>query len=412
MRLKVLSKLTLLLILIYYSTAVMAQTDEPLVAGINYGMSVQETLTDHAFFDWWQLEVAIGDNIVVSMQAAEGLQPLLGLLDADGTLMTRSDLEAVADVDGVAFMRHEAVTAGLYTIIASRDGRDVGTTTGTYLLTVTNQRADAQSRPDPFLETEFRCDEWLLTNALTFQFSEDVTMPENVAPAQITEFYRISVFGLDGFEPVIRIQSDILMDRPLDCTDSSQATEGSQLEFPFLDESYIITEDDADNVAMVTITNSGDGEPLGEMTINIGAKSDSSGRYIVVLEGMELDERRDDDEFFVRRGAFASDSILDVYMIGHSDNRLDSQLGLLDDSSNLDLLCDDLGRGDCSDLPAIESSTILIGEDGATYAADRFDAGLRMDTPENAVAKLIFQSREHATFGKYVVVFVGELPAR
>lgn len=412
MRLNALSKFIFVLILISTSIAVTAQTDEPLVAGINYGMSVQETLTDHAFFDWWQLEVTIGDTIVVSMQAAEGLQPLLGLLDADGTLMTRSDLEAVAEVDGVAFMRHKAVTAGLYTIIASRDGRDVGTTTGTYLLTVTNQSDDAQSRPDPFLETEFRCDEWLLTNALTFQFSEDVLIPENVAPAQITEFYRVSVYGLDGFEPVIRIQSDILMDRPLDCTDSAQATEDSQLDFPFLDEPYIVTEDDADNVAMVTITNSGDGEPLGAVTINVGAKGESSGRFIVVLEGMELGERRDDDEFFVRRGAFASDSILDVYMIGHSDNRLDSQLGLIDDRSNLDLLCDDIGRGDCSDLPTIESSTILIGENGATYSPDRFDAGLRMDTSENEVSRLTFQSREHATSGEYVVVFVGELPAR
>ena len=75
---------TLTLILFFLLLAglpTLAQTDEPLVAGINYGMSVQETITDRAFFDWWQLDAAIGDEIVVSMEAADGLQPLLGLLD-------------------------------------------------------------------------------------------------------------------------------------------------------------------------------------------------------------------------------------------------------------------------------------------------------------------------------------------
>lgn len=409
---KIYSLFLIIMIIVPTTIVATAQTEEPLVAAINYGMTVQETITDHAFFDWWQLDVAVGDVIVVSMEAAEGLQPLLGLLDSGGNLVTRSDLETVAEVDGIAFMQHTAVVEGQYTIIASRDGRDVGTTTGAYLLTVTNRNDVATSRTNPFLETEFRCGEWLITNALTFEFTEDVEIPDDVAPGQVTEYYRISAYGLDGFEPVIRIQSTLIKDRPLDCTDSAQATEGSELSLPFLDEPYTVTADNADNVAMVTITNSGDGDPLGDITVTIGAKEGSSGRYVVVLEGMELHNRQDDDEFLVRRGAFASDSILDVYMIGKTNNRLDSYLESYNEESNITQICDDIGRDDCVDLLSLDTTSITISEDATVYAADRFDSALRIDSPDNTPERFIFQSREQATFGDYIVAFVGELPPR
>jgi hypothetical protein len=394
--------------------SVSAQDDQPLVADINYDMTVQESITDHAFFDWWRLEVALGDTLMITMNAADGLQPLLGLLDENSELMTRSDLEQVAEVDGMAFIQYTAVTAGQYTIIASRDGRDQGTTTGAYLLTVNNRNNEQSSRPNPFLETEFRCSEWLLTNALTFQFSEDYIRPETIAPGEVTEYYRVSVYGLDGFEPVMRILANVLLDRPLDCTDSSQASEGNQLDLPFLDEPYIVTDKNTDNVTIVTITNSGDGDPLGNITISIGAKEGTSGRFIVVLEGLELHERDDDDEILLRRGAFAGDSPLDIYMIGESDNRLDSFLEIQDEEAEADssLMCDDIGRDDCADFPELAQSTIMISEDEKLYTADKFDSQLRFDSPDNTPIKVKFHSREYNTDGKYVVVFVGELPAR
>lgn len=412
MRLNTFHKLVLIIVVLTVTLTIYAQDDQPMVADINYDMSIEDTITDHAFFDWWHLQVEVGDIIVVSMQADGGLQPLLGLLDESGNLLTRSDLETIAEVDGVSFLQHTALTEGQYTIIASRDGRDQGTTTGVYLLTVTNRNSEDTSRPNPFLETEFRCDEWLLTNALTFKFSEDFIRPDNIAPGQLTEYYRVSVYGLDGFEPVIRILSNILQDRPLDCTDSAQATEGAQLDLPFLDAPYEVTSDDADHVAMVTLTNSGDGDPLGDIVVSIGAKEGTSGRFIVVLEGMELHERTDSDEFFVRRGAFARDSILDMYMIGYPDNRLDSLMETRDEETDVYQHCDDMGRDDCADLPTIAPSTIIIGDDGTTYSADRFDAGLQIDSSDNQQARVTFRSREFTTSGEYLVIFVGELPPR
>lgn len=398
-------------LIIFISSSVYAQEDQPLVTEIEYDRTVQETLTDYAFFDWWRLEVEIGDIITISMEAGGGLQPLLGLLDENSELLTRSDLEAVAEVDGVAFIQHTAQTAGLYTIIASRDGRDQGTTTGAYLLTVTNRNATQQSRPNPFFETEFRCSEWLMTNALTFEFVEDNTRPEVVGPSEVVEFYRISAYGLDGFQPVIRILADVLKDRPLDCTDSARATEGAQLNLPFLDEPFIATEDNTDSVAMVTVTNSGDGDPLGDIAVSIGAKDGSSGRFIVILEGMELHERGDSDEFLVRRGPFAGDSALDIYMIGDSDNRLDSLLESIDEETDTLQLCDDIGRDDCADFPSLEEISITIG-DLANYSADRFDSALRLDSSDNNPTRVLFHSREYNTSGKYIVMFVGQLPAR
>jgi len=400
----------LLILLISLSTSTYAQDEEPLVADINYNMTVQETLTDHAFFDWWRIDVEIGDVLVVSMDAQGGLQPLLGLLDENSELLTRSDLETVADVDGVAYMQHTALTAGKYTIIASRDGRDQGTTTGGYLLTVTNRNNPSVSRPNPFLETEFRCSEWLLTNALTFRFSEDYIKSETLTPGQLTESYRISAYGLDGFEPVIRVLADVLQDRPLDCTDSPKGTVDTQFDLPFLDTPYAVTSDDESYAAMVTVTNSSD-EPLGDIIVSIGAKEGTSGRFIVILEGMGLHERTDDDEFLVRRGAFAGDTALDMYMIGYPNNRLDSLLEAYDEETDTYQLCDDIGRDDCTNVDPIANALIKIGINDYDYTADRFDAGLRIDSPDNNPIQVLFRSREYNTDGLYLVMFMGELPS-
>lgn len=401
--------LTVIFTLIQATSA--QENDEPLITSINYGMTVVESITDYAFFDWWQFDATAGDKIVVSMEADDGLQPLLGLMDSGGDILTRSDLETVTEPDGVAFMQYDITTTAQYTIIATRDGRDIGTTTGRYLLTLTNRAETASTRPNPFLESEFRCSEWLITNAMTFMFNEDVELPEEILPGQITEYYSFFAFGLDGFEPVIRLQSDLITDRPLDCTDSALATEGAQLDLPFLDDPMTITEDSADSVAFLTLTNSGEGDPLGEVTVTVGAKEGSSGRYVLVMEGLAINNGTDGDELLIRRGPLATETTLDVYVIGYSDTRLDPTLTLYDPETDLSQLCDDIGRDDCTDLIDLSQAYFLVGEDSTAYRGDRFDAGLRIDSVENSQQTLSIRGRS-STSGNYLVVFVGELPAR
>jgi len=403
--------LVLILILSVSTSAIAQENDEPLIADISYGMTVAETITDFSFFDWWQLEVTLGDKVVISMDAEDGLQPLIGLLDSNGDIVARSDLATVAEVDGTAFLQYDALTEGLHTIIATREGRDQGTTTGSYVLTVTNRNNVEITRPNPFLEAEFRCSEWLLTNALTFEYREDVILPDEIIPGQVTEFYRFSVFGIDGFEPVLRLQSDILMDRPLDCTDSARATEGSQLSLPILESDYVVTEESADNVTMVTLTNSGEGDPLGDVAISVSAKEGTGGRFVLVMEGMEIHDRSDEDAFLIRRGPLASDTILDVYIIGYPNSRMDPILELYDAEADITKFCDDIGTEDCADLLDLTQLAVTVGEDGASYQGDRFDAGIRLDNPENPSEVLTIRSRANTT-GNYLVVFVGELPAR
>ncbi len=403
--------LLVILTLFIIIPVISAQDDQPLVTPISYGMTINETITDIAFFDWWQLDVSLGDKIVVSMDAEDGLQPLLGLLDSTGELVARSDLQTVAEINGTAFLQYDALTEGQHTIIATREGRDLGTTTGSYVLSVNNRIETETPRVDPFMETEFRCDEWVLTNALTFRFNENVELPEEIIPGQVTEFYRFFVYGLDGFEPVIRLQSALLVDRPLDCTDSALATEGTQLSFPILDDQITVTEADADAVSLVTLTNSGEGEPLGEVAVTLGAKEGTSGRFILIMEGLAISDRNDTDEIIVRRGPFADENDLDIYAIGYPNSRLDPIVSLYDPETDIEKLCDDIGTDSCSDLIDIVESTVVIGEDGASYSADRFDSAVRFDNEANIRQSMIVKGRA-STSGNYLLVFVGELPAR
>lgn len=408
-------KITVISVLFLLVIGAQAQDDVedlPLTLPISYQQTIAETITDDAFFDWWQLEVTPGDIIVVEMEASDGLIPLLGLLDSDGDLVARSDEPDIAEVNGRSLLNHTAGKSGTYTIIATRDGRDKGTTTGSYTLTVINNRSDIVAPINPFMEVEFRCKDWLMSNALTFEFREDVVIGEDVQPGERTEFYRVSVYGLDGFEPIIRMFADVIQDGPLDCTDSPQATEGTSLELPFLDEPYEVTEDDAKHVAMVTLNNTGQRDPLGDIIVNIGAREGTSGRFIVVLEGMGLQVRGDVDEFFVRRGPFASDNPLDIYMIGNADNRLDPYMEYSDVDTGIQFICDDVGRGDCRILDTLTDARITMGTDNQTYLADRFDAGVRVDLDDNPTTTVKFQSRDDNTTGGYTVIFYGELPAR
>lgn len=400
--------ITLLLLIIYPT---LAQEDQPFIADIDYGMTITESITETAFFDWWRINVQVGDEILVSMEADDGLQPLIGLLDYNGDLMARSDVDTVAPVDGTAFLQYEVLTEGEYTIIASRDGRDLGTTTGRYLLTVNNRTEFDNIRTNPFMETEFRCSETLLTNALTFEFSEDYFPSEDIVAGQPIEYYRVSVYGLDGFQPYIRLLSDIVQDRSLDCTDSSNGTIGTQLDLPFLDATYEVTEDSADNVAMVTLTNSGEAGPLGAVTVSIGAEESISGKFIVILEGMQVDDRMDDDEIRIRRGPFAN-APLDMYVLGYPNTRLDPVLETQDLETDTYQLCDDIGKDDCSEFVSLETLTMIIGDNKAEFAGDRFDAGLRIDSEDNNRISATIRSRAGSTTGEYVLIFVGELPAR
>ena len=178
--------------LLLFALPLLAQEDDgPLSEPISYDQPVSDSLSQRAFWDWWQLQAAEGDLIVAEMQAGDTLEPLLGILDAEGMLLARSD---DGEPGGTVTLEYRAEQAGQYTIVATRVGNEDGISTGPYQLLV---RQANLPRLNPYQEVTFRCQDYEVTNAATLVVEEDAQPGGPVI---------VAVYGLDGFEPVISHQ--------------------------------------------------------------------------------------------------------------------------------------------------------------------------------------------------------------
>src|SRR5690606_19871969 len=111
-----------------------AQDDDlPVTTFIAFDDIVTETLTETAFWDWWQIQANEGDIIVADMIAEDALEPLLGILGPDGDLLDRSE---DGPPGGSVSLEYTTPAAGEYTIVATRVGNANGTSTGPYTLQV------------------------------------------------------------------------------------------------------------------------------------------------------------------------------------------------------------------------------------------------------------------------------------
>lgn len=398
--------LLLLTIAGFYPTGLLfAQEDQPNVAEVRYGQTLVDTITDSAFFDWWRINAAAGDEMLVEMQAADGLVPLIGLLSPDQDLVARSDVDEIAQPDGLALLRFRFEQEGLYTIVATRDGLDAGISTGTYRLSIT--RLGDPERFEQYAEVEFRCGAQLITSALAFTLNQppNLSAPEG----QPVEFYRVTVFGFEGFRPIIRAQSAIQAE-PLDCTSDARALPGSQFILPGADP-VTVDATDADSMAQLTLLNSSRQDFYGSLRITIGSLEGAAGRYLVVVEGLRLANRGDEGELRLNLGPLARETTLTLYMVGLQ--RLDPFLQALNLAGDVIAECDDAGSRACPDVPAfIDAGAILYPDDPVTLLGDRFDAGLILQpgSPEEIYLRLM--SRERRTSGDFALFFIGELPPR
>jgi hypothetical protein len=100
---------------------------------LNYGDSVQGTITNELFEQIYTFEGRANDEVTISMSATSGdLDPLLVLLNPDGEKLTEND-----DAGGSTNSRIERFRLrgdGVHTIIATRFEREDGDTTGDYEL--------------------------------------------------------------------------------------------------------------------------------------------------------------------------------------------------------------------------------------------------------------------------------------
>jgi hypothetical protein len=182
--------------------------DDVTNAAIAYGDTVEDTLTAESFFDLWAFYGGKGDRIRVSMTATEGLAPLIGLLDASRSLVAHSPLEA--EINSTAMLEFTLPVSGEYVINATRIGNFEGTTTGSYTLTLNLVRND---ETHTYQDVTFLCSSNEVTTAATFEFHPD---------RDTDQHYRITLFGFNGFEPVLRYQLPGDENRMI-CTDQVDA---------------------------------------------------------------------------------------------------------------------------------------------------------------------------------------------
>lgn len=402
-------------LLVIVGVAAAQEPSQVTIAPINYNMSVQDTITDAYFFDWWRLQANEGDVIVVEMTAMEGLSPLIGLLNSNGDLVARSDESRPPSPNSVAVLQYTAPETGQYTIIATREGNDKGTTTGSYTL-IARQANQSVNRPNLLQPVEFRCESALVTTAATIQFTEDIIIPPNTPSGSLIEFYRITVYGLDGFRPVIQASASV-QDTPLDCAGDAQQIIGDTYILPD-GTTATLTETDLDYAAQLSLRNTGDANSpaFGEITLRIASEDGASGRYIAIIEGLAIQERNDADSIIIQLGPKARDTQMVVYMVGGRNSRLDPYLYWQDDREYSLAECDDAGQGICADVPSFDGAgAILTFSEAAEqteviWLGDRLDAGIRFAPGHPDPNYFLFASSQNRTSGPYAIVLIGELP--
>lgn len=383
---------------LFLLTALPVTAQEPVdpvtVTEIAYGAIDQDTITDGAFYDWWRVQATAGDVMVVDMGGSEGLAPLIGILDVGQNLVARSE---DGEPNQSVTLEYTVPADGQYTIVATRVGNQEGTTTGSYAirLRLANPAAENHS-DDQYVDVTFPCEDFQATTAVTLRFADDPRPDLR---------YRITVYGQDGFVPVIRLNFDVPGQEPFElCNTNADAT---------LTDTYTLAGKDTQTITQDTLPTvsqlifNGD-EKVGLVNVTIASKNGAAGHYFAVIDGFSIETADDTDQFDVRMGPLAKLTPLAFYMVGAENSRLDPYMTWL--SANLS--CDDAGRSACKDVPSIVKVGVTLHEGGgATFMGDRSDAGLILAPGTTDVMTIDLSSRSNDTFGAYALFLMGELPA-
>ena len=355
---------------------------------IAYGQTVEGAITPEMFFTLWSFEALAGDEISATMTAFGGLLPLIGVLDGIGDLVARSP---DGTFDGTVTVTYTIPQNGNYALVATRVGRDTGTSTGTYSLTL------RLTNPPPvdngLQDVTFRCQQYEVATALTIELPNDIVTPS--IP------YRINVYGLDGFQTLVRLTST---ERdPNFCRSGNIETTGDLLMLP-QDEQIEIDEALAANSFELAVTNP---ELLGTLTITIGSVNSARGRYVAFITGFNIEAAGAIDRIGMYVGPLATASDVRVYMVADSpsNSRLDPYLRVLPDEVG----CDDAGRRGCEVVPSLAGGGLRLRNE-YDLLADRFDAGVLLRRDDLELQVLELGSYSGNTFGQYMLMIMGELP--
>ncbi|HLU11329.1 MAG TPA: PPC domain-containing protein [Oceanobacillus sp.] len=109
---------------------------------ITIGETVSGTITNEDPYQAYSFTANANDLVTVSMNAQSGsLDPFLALIDANGNTIRFND-DVATGVTDAGLSNVLLPTAGTYTVIATRYGKELGGTEGTYTLTLLTQATD------------------------------------------------------------------------------------------------------------------------------------------------------------------------------------------------------------------------------------------------------------------------------
>jgi hypothetical protein len=377
------------------------QTDSITQSTITYGQVVEDTLTQTSFFDRWLFYGVEGDQIIVRMVASDGLAPLLGIVDSGENLIIRSDVDAEgvqsdAPVNGVSQIDFVLPATGEYALVATRVGNENGTTTGSYSLALTlAENADAESTR--FQEVVFRCGAAEIVSAASIELSGE--------PGD--EDYRITVYGLDGFTPYIRV--DVVdTEETLVCSNEVGETTDQQIMLP--DEGELTVDQEnikAAQLALGTITQS------GVIRVIIGSADGAAGRFYAVIEGAAIQPEGNFDRVNLLPAPRARDETLLLYMLRNPRTRIDPQISYVMEGAaeNEDIsICDDAGRFDCEQVPTAQDYRFPL-TNGEVITGDNLSAGVAIQSSDLLYAFAQLRNRSTTTTGAYTILLMGTLPA-
>ncbi|MEM6281394.1 MAG: hypothetical protein AAF787_04300 [Chloroflexota bacterium] len=376
--------------------------DEPLespsILPITPGSTVQDTITEAVIFDWWLVTVREGDTVQVTMTGQDGLAPLLGILDPEQNLVERS---ADGNPNDTVTMSYTAATTGEYRIVATRTGNADGTTVGPYTLSVDVRGVAPTPEPDPYREVIFDCNGEDVPNALVIEFEDD--------PDQAT-FVSLSVYGLDGFQPAVR--TTLRFDFEPFFDQFCETGEGAGPGVGLGDRLTMPGEDPLTLEGSVPKVNFENISQFGIMQLNIAALNETSGRYVIVIDGLTIGPDGDRDLMQLGLGPLAQEAGFTIYQVGSKSTRLDPNIQEINADIQILRECDDAGAFECEDVPTIDGFEWFSSELETTVDGGRFDAGLRFEPGSPDMQSVLFGSFDGRTSGDYTVVIVGEFPPR
>ncbi|MCA9904999.1 MAG: hypothetical protein KC547_14185 [Anaerolineae bacterium] len=381
------SVFVLLLVLLAAVQGVNAQSS---AGDIAYGLSVNGTLTNDVLFQLWRFEAHAGDNLRVGMQASGGLAPLIGILDSGGDLVAASPDGAV---DAGVTVTYTIPADGVYTLVATRVGRDQGTTTGSYVLSLALVNPPAPG--SNAREVTFRCGTAEIASALKIVLDSSLVV-EGVN-------YRINVYGLDGFQTTVHITSDLEITNY--CRRGNDHTGGDYIVLPG-ETPVIIDEALQANTFELDIEQP---EVLGDVNIVIGSEDAAAGRYLAVITGLSIDAPGEQDFVQFEVGPLAAQADVLVYAVAvdAANSRLDPYVRLYPNDTG----CDDAGRRGCEDVPSIAGAGLRLADE-FSLMGDRFDAGVRLRRDDLERQLVEIGSFSGNTSGEYALVIIGTLPPR